>query len=74
MPSAVRQEIQKDELKLAALPMPPELGSKEKMEVEDAIHHSFIFGFRLVLVLCSILAVISALFACWLIEARAQEK
>lgn len=68
--STVRQEIQKDELKLAALPVPPELGPAEKQEVKDAIHHSFIFGFRLVLVLCSVLAVISGIFAYWLIEVK----
>jgi MFS family permease len=71
--NAARQEIQKDELKLAALPLPPEIGSVEKAKVKDAINYSFIFGFRLVLVLCSAMAAVCAIFAWLLIETNPRE-
>ncbi|HZU30722.1 MAG TPA: MFS transporter [Candidatus Angelobacter sp.] len=66
-----QQEIQENELKLAALPLPSSLGAEDRAAVKGAIDHAFIFGFRLVLVICSALAGVCAIFSWLLIEVQA---
>ncbi|HKD79749.1 MAG TPA: MFS transporter [Candidatus Angelobacter sp.] len=68
LPQATLQAIEKDEIKLAALPVPPELDSGTKAEVKTSIDDAFVFGFRLVILICAGLAIMSAIFARILIE------
>ncbi len=61
----VRAEIRGQETKLAAIDIPKHLDAAQRATVTKAIDESFVFGFRLVMVLGAGLAVVSAAGA-WL--------
>ena len=65
VPAPVREEIRNQEAKLAAIEIPSQVNAKEREAVAHAIGESFIAGFRLVMVLGAVLALLSAVFA-WL--------
>lgn len=62
------QAIQKDEIKLAALPIPGSLDSDTSAKLKASIDRAFVFGFRVVILICAGLAIVSAVFARILIE------
>jgi EmrB/QacA subfamily drug resistance transporter len=68
LPQSALQTIQKDEIKLAALPVPDGLDSQTTAGVKASINRAFVFGFRLVILICAGLAVVSAVLAWTLIE------
>jgi EmrB/QacA subfamily drug resistance transporter len=64
----VLRTIQKNEIKLAALPTPAGLDSGTAASLRSSIDYAFVFGFRLVILLCAGLAIASAVLARILIE------
>ena len=68
LPQPAAQMIQRDEIKLAAVPIPDGLDSETRTKVKASIDNAFVFGFRVVILICAGLAVISAVFARILIE------
>lgn len=69
LPQAALHQVQQDELKLAALPLPTELEPTLKEKLKTAVDQGFIFGFRIVMLICAVLAVVSATVA-WLVIER----
>ena len=61
----IAQEIHANQIKLAGLPVPTGLDSATTSAVTDAITGAFVFGFRLIMLLCACLCVASA-GAAWL--------
>jgi len=68
LPKDVMQTIQKDEIKLAALPIPENLDIQTAANLKASIDTAFVFGFRVVILICAGLAILSAVFARILIE------
>lgn len=68
LPHTALQQIHSNELKLAALPIPSDLEPEIKSAVKAAIGHAFIFGLRIVMLICAVLAAASAWIAWLLIE------
>lgn len=68
LPQNTLQTIQGDEIKLAALPVPVELDRDSAARLKASIDHAFVFGFRVVILICAGLAIVSAVFARILIE------
>jgi EmrB/QacA subfamily drug resistance transporter len=54
------QTIQSNQTKLAGLPVPADLSPQMRAAVRELINQSFIFGFRVVMLICAGLAVMSA--------------
>jgi EmrB/QacA subfamily drug resistance transporter len=65
LPSGVQQAVQSSETKLAGLPVPADLSSGTKATIREAIAEAFVFGFRMVLLICAGLSVASSAVA-WL--------
>jgi EmrB/QacA subfamily drug resistance transporter len=63
LPVDVIRALQSNEIKLAALAVPPGLDSNTAMALKISIDRAFVFGFRLVMFICGGLAVTSAVFA-----------
>ena len=69
----IRQEINEQHVKLAAIEIPPGVDSRLRTDVQRAIDDSFVAGFRLVMFLGSGLAALSAVTAKLLIESKPKE-
>ena len=67
LPSDVLGEIHSRVTKLAGLELPPNLDEKTASAIRSAIHHAFVFGFRLIMLLCAGLAAVSSGVA-WLLR------
>jgi EmrB/QacA subfamily drug resistance transporter len=67
LPSDVLGEIHSRLTKLAGLELPPNLDEKTGSAIRSAIHHAFVFGFRLIMLLCAGLAAVSSGVA-WLLR------
>ena len=65
LPPGVLQAVQSSETKLAGLPVPADLSSGTNATIREAIAEAFIFGFRMVLLICAGLSVASSAVA-WL--------
>jgi EmrB/QacA subfamily drug resistance transporter len=64
IPSAVLQEIKAGETRLAGLQLPAAMDDDDATRsVRDAVKDAFIFGFRLIMLICAGLSAISALLA-----------
>ncbi len=59
----ITRELQSNEIKLAALTVPAGLDSSTAAKITSVIEQSFVYGFRLVMLVCVALSIISALFA-----------
>ena len=66
----VRQQIENQRVKLAAIEIPPGLDTRLRADVQRAIDDSFVAGFRLVMIVASGLAVLSAATAKLLIDGK----
>ena len=64
----VRQEIDNQRIRLAAIDIPPQIDNRLREEIRRAIDDSFVAGFRLVVFVASGLAVLSAVTAALMIE------
>jgi EmrB/QacA subfamily drug resistance transporter len=67
LPSGAVREIQTNETRLAALNLPTNLDRNTASAVRSAISHAFLAGFRLVMLVCTALAVASGVLASRLI-------
>jgi EmrB/QacA subfamily drug resistance transporter len=65
LPSDVLHEIQSRVTKLAGMELPSNLDARSGAAIRAAINHAFIFGFRLVMLVCAVLAAASSAVA-WL--------
>jgi EmrB/QacA subfamily drug resistance transporter len=72
LPAEARVELEAQESRLTTISIPGELKNETKQAVERGIEESFVSGFRVVILIASALAFMSALFAWLLIEGRAQ--
>ena len=69
----IRQKIDEQHVRLAAIEIPPGVDSRLSADVQRAIDDSFVAGFRLVMFLGSGLAALSAVTAKLLIESKPKE-
>jgi EmrB/QacA subfamily drug resistance transporter len=60
LPPSVLAVVQADEIKLAGLPIPVDLSPATKAAVKETVAQAFVFGFRIVVLICAGLAVASA--------------
>lgn len=63
LPSAIAREVQSNENQLAGLQAPVSLDSATRASVDRFIRESFVFGYRVVLLICAALSVASAAVA-----------
>jgi EmrB/QacA subfamily drug resistance transporter len=65
LPSGVLETVRSDEIKLAAVPIPTGLSPTTTAAIKEAISGAFVFGFRMVMLICAGLSVASSAVA-WL--------
>jgi MFS family permease len=63
LPIDVMQGLQSNEIRLAALAVPPSLDSSAASALRISIDRAFVFGFRTIMLICAGLSVTSAAFA-----------
>ena len=61
LPADAVQSIKSNSIKLAGMDVPGNLDAKTASALQSAVRHSFIFGFRMVMVICALLALASAI-------------
>jgi EmrB/QacA subfamily drug resistance transporter len=67
LPAPVLQRIQADEIKLAGLQVPADLDPATTVSVNTLIREAFIFGFRIVMLICACLSLAGAAVAWYMI-------
>ncbi len=65
-----RKEIKSDYVKLAALEVPAGLDRTTSNEIRTSVNQAFVYGFRLVMLICAGLSVVGAAQSWWLIPAH----
>jgi len=70
MPPELRMKLESSRVKLAALEIPAGLDPNTSAEIKAAIDQAFVYGFRLVMLICTGLSVLSAAHAWLLIGGR----
>jgi len=65
-------ELQSNKIKLAALDVPTGVDPSLAAAIRASIGRAFVFAFRLVMLICAVLSVISAAFAGWMIAVNAK--
>jgi len=60
LPPGTLQEIQAGEIKLAGLQLPTSLNETSGTAIRESVREAFVFGFRLVMLICAGLSVASA--------------
>jgi EmrB/QacA subfamily drug resistance transporter len=73
LPHNILQEIQADEIKLAGLQVPAEVNLTMKTAIKESIAEAFVFGFRIVMLICAGLALASAAVA-WLMIPKDRDR
>lgn len=63
VPSAAIHDLQSNEIRLAALAVPTSINSEMTATIRVFIEQAFVFAFRLVMMICAGLSIISASFA-----------
>jgi EmrB/QacA subfamily drug resistance transporter len=63
LPHNILQEIQADEIKLAGLQVPAEVNLTMKTAIKESVAEAFVFGFRIVMLICAGLSLASAVVA-----------
>jgi hypothetical protein len=61
----ILHQLQTDEIKLAGLEVPTDLNTATKNAIKKSIGEAFVFGFRIVMLICAALSLASAVVA-WL--------
>jgi EmrB/QacA subfamily drug resistance transporter len=69
----LRQSISNQKVRLAAVTVPSSVDAKTRGQIEAAVGDSFISGFRLIMIICALLAFASSLSSWWFIG-RARRK
>jgi EmrB/QacA subfamily drug resistance transporter len=72
LPSGILQQLQANQIKLAGLQVPAGLNPGTRAAVEVLIREAFIFGFRIVILICAGLSLASAAVA-WLMIPKARD-
>jgi EmrB/QacA subfamily drug resistance transporter len=67
LPPVILQQLQADVIRLAGLQVPAGLDPRTKAVIQGAIAEAFVFGFRLVMVICAGLSVASSTVAWFMI-------
>jgi hypothetical protein len=68
IPSAAAQHLREQAIRLAETEIPTELDASMRAAIRTTVNNSFVSGFRAVMLICSALALISALCAYTMIE------
>jgi EmrB/QacA subfamily drug resistance transporter len=63
LPPYVLQKVQKDEIKLAGLQVPAGLDRGTTAAIKESVGESFVFGFRIIMLICASLSATSATVA-----------
>jgi len=63
VPSHVRQELQANEIRLAGLPLPAGLDPAANALIKESVKGAFVFGFRIIMLICAGLSLSSAAVA-----------
>ncbi|MCU1306347.1 MAG: major facilitator transporter, partial [Acidobacteriaceae bacterium] len=63
VPQNAAASIEANHTRLAAIPIPENLDSDARAAVRRAIEYAFVYGFRIVLMICAALASLSAVIA-----------
>jgi EmrB/QacA subfamily drug resistance transporter len=63
VPPGVLQQLQAQEIKLAGLPVPPDLDPTTKVAIKESIGDAFVFGYRIIILICAVLSLASAAVA-----------
>jgi EmrB/QacA subfamily drug resistance transporter len=66
LPSYILQELRANEIKLAGLQLPGGLDPTAKAAIKQSVREAFVYGFRIVILICSGLSLASAAVA-WLV-------
>ena len=74
LPSPIQQSLDQQRTKLAAADLPQNIAPATRVQLRDAIDHSFVVGFRAVMFAGALLATGGAICAWWLIKAEADVK
>jgi hypothetical protein len=72
LPPGVLEEVRSGEVKLAGLPVPAGLSPAIETEVKQSIAEAFVFGFRVVMLICAALSVAGSVLA-WLMIPNATQ-
>jgi EmrB/QacA subfamily drug resistance transporter len=67
LPPGVLQELHADEIKLGGLQVPAGLNPGMKIAIKESIGEAFVFGFRIVMLICAGLSVVAAAAAWFMI-------
>jgi predicted MFS family arabinose efflux permease len=67
LPTSVLQEIRSQETRLAGLQAPTGLDPSARATIVQSIGEAFVFGYRIVMLICAGLALASAIVAWWMI-------
>jgi EmrB/QacA subfamily drug resistance transporter len=73
LPPVILQQLHADEIKLAGLQAPAGLAPATKAAINESVGQAFVFGFRIVLVICAGLSVASAAIA-WLVIPKDRDR
>jgi EmrB/QacA subfamily drug resistance transporter len=68
VPPAVTQALMSQQARLTAVQIPPEVAPAGREVIRRAVEESYLASFRVVLVICAVLAILSALLAWALVE------
>jgi MFS family permease len=63
LPGEVMQSLRSNEIRLAAIAIPAEIDSGTAAQLRMSIERAFVFGFRLIMLICAALSVASSGFA-----------
>jgi EmrB/QacA subfamily drug resistance transporter len=74
LPTATLQQIRANEVKLAGMELPAGLDPTMTAMVRGSISHAFIFGFRVIMLICSGLSLGSSAVAWWMIPGRGRSQ
>jgi MFS family permease len=69
----MRTEIESQRVRLAAIEIPPGIDTRLKENVRQSIDESFVAGFRLVMIVAAVLAVLGAATAKFMIESKRKD-
>lgn len=70
IPVELREALDKQRMRLAAMEIPPDTDEQTRIAIKQVVNECFVFGFRRVMLLGAVLAVVSSLMAWLIIRAR----
>ena len=73
LPSNIRQELRANEIKLAGLPLPAGLDPAANAAIKESVRGAFVYGFRMIMLICAGLSLSSAAIA-WLMIPKNEEQ